>query len=262
MIIKWIVPCLFLFSPLVAQAADTSSQALLTMPVTDCSCVVCADGKVTAGATPAFCGSAADAAAFAASIDADKGKDGARCEVVRGKADACPAVGVDTPYTGSACTALAAGGATLIEAADAYGVSCRFEKCSDNGCVAPGWQQVIHYKPYNQVALDNVKITDRDRYHAFMAAMRAALAKQPKDVPYAGPQDFCAKYPGLAQLNSTTCIGLGGRLDIDYGTSGVTLTYKNGVTLPVATEIRYRDMTDDMVRAIPYAHRANFHGGR
>ncbi len=250
-----------LLMPLSAVAAD-DVQVMSSRMIEDCSCVVCSDGKTTAANVPAFCGSAADANAFASEIDADKGKDGARCDVVRGKADACPVISVDAPYKGSACDMTAHDGATVIETADANGISCRFEKCSDNGCVAPGWQQVVVYKPYNQIPLSNVKVADRDRYYAFMAGMRGTMAKMPKDPPYAGPQDFCAKYPNLSQLDSKTCVGPGGRLEIDYGTSGVALLYKNGVTLPVSTDIKYRDMPDDMVRAIPYQYRTQFHGGR
>ncbi|MES2729447.1 MAG: hypothetical protein V4621_05015 [Pseudomonadota bacterium] len=251
-------------SPSRVFAADThTTQALQTRQVEDCRCVICSDSQQTLkNATPSFCGTATDASAFVAKYDADKAKNEARCNVVSGPADSCPMVSADVPYLGSTCQMSVDGSSTVIETSDANGISCRHETCSGNGCVAPGWQQVIAYKTYNQIPVTQVPLDQRDRYYAFMTEMRAALTKSPRDVPYVGPQDFCMKYPGLNQLNSTTCIGPGGRLDITYGTSAVTLLYRNGVTLPVSTDLAYKDMNAGLIRAIPYQHRTHFNGGR
>ena len=261
MMIKWIpLLIVLLASPFSVRAAEM--QVMTTQEIADCSCVVCTEGQATADSEPAYCGSKIAADAFVAKYDADKGKDSARCNVVRGKASACPIISRNIPYAGSVCEMNATGDSVLIETVDANGITCRQETCRGNGCTAPGWQQVIYYKPFNQVPISRVKDADRDLYYAYMNKMQSAVAKSPKDVPYAGSQDFCLKYPGLTQLNSTTCVGAGGRLDIDYGSSGVTLLYKNGVTLPVATDIAYRDMPAGMIRAIPYAYRDYFNGGR
>lgn len=238
--------------------ADAEQKlTLVKLPI--CSCIKCGSTSDNfKKLDPVFCGSPGAAAEFMSRVDKDKKTDGFVCEESSGDNDACPVLAPMPKFKQSSCTAKSDAKCTLMESSDNNGVTCRFECCGPNGCVAPDWMQVITYTPYNALPLSTIKEADRDQYFSLRAKAAADIASDANDAPYRGPQALCTRVPNVTALNSNTCLGKGGRVDIVYGTRGVQLTHRNGVTAAVMTDIAYKDLTDEDISAIPYEYRDAF----
>ncbi len=236
---------------------DPAEQVVSSVSVVGgCQCVTCGDEFTNLKkAKPIFCGAPDSVETFLGRVDKDKSKDGIVCRVEKGP-DNCPLLGYQPKFKQSACKMAESDVCNVTESADSFGISCRAECCGANGCVAPDWQQRIEYLPFTDVQLSSVQEKDRDAYFANRTNMVQALsAKTAKPIPYKGPQILCDRYSKLSALNATTCVGAGGRLDIVFGEQDISLTFRNGVTPPESTTLKYGDLTDEEIMAVPYPYR-------
>ena len=245
--------------PARTRAADTVAQSAAVSEVPGCACVKCgAVGADFKKIEPSYCGTAANAQTFLARVDKDQKSDGVTCQIASGDSDECPALAALPKYKSGFCTAESTGKCVVLESADANGLTCRHECCGPNGCVAPDWQQTIYYTPFSTVPPTRVKEADRDLYYAYMARYKAALADNPSEVPYKGPQALCLKVRNVTALNATSCVGEGGRVDIVYANDRATLTHHDGVLAPETIVVLYKDMAEEDITAIPYEYRSGF----
>lgn len=242
-----------------AVGGADASQDIHEIKASKCVCVKC--GTATdnlKSLDPVFCGEAANAQEFLNRVDSDKKQDGAHCQAFAGDNDECPRLAALPKFKKSYCTAKTSGNCTLMETADDKGISCRFECCGPNGCVAPDWQQTIQYTPYNDVPVGAVAAENRDFFFAQRSQAEADRKIDGDSLPYRGPQALCLTVEDVTALNANTCIGKGGRVDIVYSNSGVEMTHRSGVTAAKVIKLTYKEMDDEMITAIPYEYRDAF----